>query len=287
MPDYADTLIRVAAVLVVALVLTRAAVWLAARIRSKIDGGEATSTPRAKRAHTLAGIVRMVCVIVIWLVAVFTLLSQAGVAVGPLLAAAGVGGIALGLGAQSLVRDLIAGFFILAEHQFDVGDVIEVAGVSGRVENVGLRTTILRNLDGRRHVVPNGEIRISTNTTKEFSRYMVDLPMPYDEDPERVAAIARAVADRMREEPEYQDLITGPLEVLGVDDFADSAVTLKLYLETPPGHQWAVGREFRRRIKIALEEEGIGIPYPHRTVILRTENGSGEVRIGEPASRSE
>jgi moderate conductance mechanosensitive channel len=276
MPDYADTLIRVGAVLLVALVLTRAAVWLAAMIRSRIDGGEAASTPRAKRAHTLAGIVRVGAVIAIWLLAAFTLLDQMGVRVGPLLAAAGVGGIALGLGAQSLVRDLIAGFFILAEHQFDVGDVIEVAGVAGRVEGVGLRTTTLRNVDGRRHVVPNGEIRISTNMTKEFSRYMVDLPMPYDEDPERVAEIARAVAERMRSEPEYRELITGPVEVLGVDDFADSAVTLKLYLETEPGQQWTVGREYRRRLKLALEEEGIGIPYPHRTVILRSEDGAGE-----------
>jgi small-conductance mechanosensitive channel len=279
MPHYADTLIRVAAVLVVALILTRIAVWVAERIRSRIGDGEppSSSTPRARRAHTLAGIVKIAAVIAIWLLAAFTLLDQLGVHIGPMLAAAGVGGIAIGLGAQSLVRDLIAGFFILAEHQFDVGDVIEVAGVSGRVEHVGLRTTTLRNLDGRRHVVPNGEIRISTNMTKEFSRYMVDLPMPYDEDPERVADIARAVADRMREDPEYADLITGPVEVLGVDAFADSAVTLKLYLETLPGRQWTVGREFRRRIKIALEEEGIGIPYPHRTVILRSENGGGGV----------
>ena len=276
MPDYADTLIRVAAVLLVALLLTRAAVWLAAGVRSRIDGGEAGSTPRAKRAHTLAGIVRVAAVVAIWLLAAFTLLDQLGVQVGPLLAAAGVGGIAIGLGAQSLVRDLIAGFFILAEHQFDVGDVVEVAGVSGRVEAVGLRTTTLRNLDGRRHVVPNGEIRISTNMTKEFSRYMVDLPMPYDEDPERVAGVARAVVERMRADPEYRQLITGPVEVLGVDAFADSAVTLKLYLETEPGRQWTVGREFRRRLKVALEQAGIGIPYPHRTVILRSDDGAGE-----------
>jgi moderate conductance mechanosensitive channel len=273
-----DTLIRVAAVLVVALVFTRGAVWLSRMVRARIDRGDGDATARAKRAHTLAGIVRIGAVVVIWLIAVFTILDQSGVRVGPLLAAAGVGGIALGLGAQSLVKDLIAGFFILAEHQFDVGDVVEVAGVAGRVESVGLRTTTLRNVDGRRHVVPNGEIRISTNMTKDFSRYMVDLPMPYDQDPDRVAAIARKVAERMHAEPEYRELINGPVEVLGVDDFADSAVTLKLYLQTEPGSQWTVGREYRRRLKLALEEEGIGIPYPHRTVILRGEGGEGLLR---------
>jgi small-conductance mechanosensitive channel len=124
--------------------------------------------------------------------------------------------------------------------------------------------------------VPNGEIRVTTSHTKEFSRYLIDLPVPYEQDPDDVARIAREVAERMRAETRFRGVITAPATILGVDDYADSSVNLRMYLQTQPGKQWEVGREFRRRMKIALEDAGIGIPYPHREVIVRTDSSDDE-----------
>jgi small-conductance mechanosensitive channel len=211
-------------------------------------------------------------------------LGAAGVEIGPLIAAAGIGGIAIGFGAQSLVKDFFSGFFMVMERQFDVGDVVEVAGVGGVVESLGLRTTVVRSLDGSRHVVPNGEIRVTTNHTKEFSRYLVDLPVPYEHDTDEVAEIARRVTDEMRIDPRYAGSITAPVNVLGVDDYADSSVNVRMYLQTVPGRHWEIGREFRRRMKGALEDAGIGIPYPHREIIVKSEDGAVPVGSGAGSS---
>jgi small-conductance mechanosensitive channel len=161
------------------------------------------------------------------------------------------------------------------ENHYDVGDVIEVAGVTGKVESVNLRTTNLRQLDGRCHVVPNGEVRVSTNLTKLFSRYMFTVPVAYEEDVDRVIPVLEQVADEMREEDAYREVILGPLQVLGVDDYGESSVDLKVYIETMPGEQWSVGRELRRRMKRTLDEEGIEIPYPHRQILVRHVSETG------------
>jgi small conductance mechanosensitive channel len=276
-PESADQLIRIAAILIGGGLIAWLARWAIGRFERRISMADAQRPDQSlQRARTLSGVLRAVAVIVIWAIAIIMALGTAGVAIGPLIAAAGIGGIAIGFGAQSLVKDFFSGFFMVMERQFDVGDTIEVAGVTGVVETLGLRTTIVRSLDGSRHVVPNGEIRVTTNHTKEFSRYLIDLPVPYEEDPDDVARIAGEVAERMRAETRFRTSITAPATVLGVEAYADSSVHLRMYLQTQPGKQWEVGREFRRRMKIALEEAGIGIPYPHREVIVRTEGGGDE-----------
>lgn len=274
-----ESLVVIGALLVAAIVAT----LLIGRVTRRVERGieEREGAVSVKRAKTLTSVLRVSAVIAVWVVLSLTALAEAGVQVGPLLAAAGLGGIVLGLGAQSLVSDLIAGFFIVAERQYDVGDVVELqpasgGPVTGEVESIALRTTTLRALDATRHVVPNGQIVVSSNQTRDRSRYMVDLPIAYEADPDAAAEIARRVGEQMRIEPRYREAITGPVEVLGVDAFADSAVVVRAYLQTAPGRQWEVGREFRRRVLRELAEAGIEIPFPQRTVIVKTPAGAGD-----------
>jgi small conductance mechanosensitive channel len=276
-------------ILVVALVLSRLVAVLVKRVEKGYYEDDADVAARAsrlqrgliepediergaqrKRALTLSTLLRNVAIAAIWVVAIILALEAAGLPVGPLLAAAGLAGLALSFGAQSLIKDLINGFFILLERQYDVGDTVAFADTSGTVERIELRTTVLRDMDGRRHVVPNGAITVSTNYTHTFSRYTLTVPVPYEEDVDRVVDVATAVAEEMRA-GSYSHLISAPVNVLGVDDYADSAVQVRLYLETLPGRQWEVGREYRRRLKMALDEAGISMPYPRQEVILRHE----------------
>jgi small conductance mechanosensitive channel len=178
-------------------------------------------------------------------------------------------GVALGFGAQTLVKDWIGGFFILLERQFDVGDWVEVANVDGTVEEVNLRSTVLRSLDGARHVVSNGEIQLSSNHTRGYSRYVFELPVPYEADLDTAVQVLRSAGEELRLDPTFRDLITGPIEVLGVDRYGESSVDVKAYIETVPGEHWRVGRELRGRLKLALDAAGIDIPFPHREIIMR------------------
>jgi len=281
-----------AIILAVAFVLTRVVVWFAKRFErgyleqdedeaarvARLQGGlvdheDVARSMRHKRALTMSTLLRGAAIAVIWIVAILLALESAGLPVTPLLAAAGIGGIAIGFGAQSLVKDVISGFFIIFERQFDIGDTVALAEVKGTVERIDLRTTVLRDMEGRRHVVPNGEIRVSTNYTHIFSRYTITLPVPYETDVDQAINIARVVAEEMKT-GSYSKLITEPVNILGVDDYADSAVNVRLYLETLPGRQWEVGREYRHRLMKALDEAGITFPYPHREVILHSSNGA-------------
>ena len=270
MPEYAEVLIRCAAIIAVAAVLSQICLLLVRRFQARVDAtDEGPATGLRRRSRTLSSVLRGVILVVIWTVATITLLDQTGIQVAPILAAAGIAGIALGFGAQSLVKDVVAGFFILLENHYDVGDVIQVAGVSGTVEGVNLRTTVVRGLDGNRHVVPNGEISVSTNFTKVFSRYLFVLPVPYEEDVDRAVAVLEEVAEELRADPAFGGRITAPITVLGVDDYGDSSVDVKCYVQTAPGEQWAVGRELRRRLKMALDQRGMSIPYPRRDIVIR------------------
>ena len=269
MPEYAEILIRCGATVVVAFIVTRICLVLVRRFQAHVDAKDDGKSELQRRSRTLASVLRGVILAVVWTVAAITALDQAGVQVAPILAAAGIAGIALGFGAQSLVKDVLAGFFILMENQYDVGDVIQIAGVSGAVEAVNLRTTVLRSLDGSRHVVPNGEITVSSNMTKVFSRYLFVLPVPYEEDVDRPVAVLEEVAEELRKDPQFGPLMTGSVTVLGVDQYGDSSVDVKCYVETVPGEQWKVGRELRRRLKMALDERGIEIPYPRRELVIR------------------
>ncbi len=193
-------------------------------------------------------------------------LSQFGVNVTPILAGAGIVGLAVGFGAQSLVKDFITGLFLLFEDSVAVGDVVVINGTGGLVEAVTLRTVKMRDLAGNVHVVPNGSIDMITNMTKEYSRYVFEVGIAYREDVDEVTAVLKEIGESIQNDPEYQGDILEPLEILGVDRFDDSAVVIKARITTRPIKQWRVGREFNRRMKKMFDERNIEIPFPHRTV---------------------
>jgi small conductance mechanosensitive channel len=217
-----------------------------------------------KRAYTLTHIVRDVARIMILFVGMTMILSEGGVDLKPLLAAAGLGGLAIGFGAQSLVKDLISGFFILWEDSVRVGDVVEVAGVSGLVEEVELRTIKVRDLSGNLHVVPNGVIDKVKNLTRDYSYYVFDIRVAYRESVDEVMGVLQEIAQDLRRDSRFADDILEPLEMLGVDQFTDSAVMIKCRIKTEPLKQWRVGREMNRRIKNTFGVKGIEIPVPHQ-----------------------
>ncbi len=219
-----------------------------------------------KRAATLGGIFRKTVSVLIWVIALVMALSTAGFNIGPILAGAGVVGLAVGFGAQNLVRDVISGLFMLLENQIRVNDVAIINGTGGLVEEINLRTTVLRSLDGVVHIFPNGTINSLSNMTREYSYYLFDIGVAYKEDTDRVVDVVKQLADEMMEEEGFKADILAPLEVLGVDKFADSAVIIKARIKTVPVRQWAVGREMNRRMKKRFDELGIEIPFPHQTL---------------------
>ncbi len=221
-----------------------------------------------KRTQTLVSIVRYVASLGILLVAAMMVLKEFGVEIGPMLAAAGIVGLAVGFGAQSLVKDVISGFFILLEDQIRVGDVVQIAGKGGLVEKINLKTTILRDLSGNVHYVPNGQIDVVTNMTKEFSRYVFDIGVAYREDVDEVMEVIKEVDEELRNDPAFKDDILEPIEIMGLDQFANSAVIIKARTTTKPIQQWRVGREFNRRLKKKFDEKKIEIPFPHVTLYM-------------------
>lgn len=221
-----------------------------------------------KRADTLKGVVRSVITIALVTIALMMVLGNLGLDIGPILASAGVLGLAIGFGAQQLVRDVINGFFILMDDQIRVGDVVSIAGQSGMVESVNLRLTRLRDLSGNVHYVRNGEITVVTNMTKEYSHYVFDVGVAYRENVDEVIAVLRQIDEEMRLDEEFGKDILEPLEILGLDRFADSAVIIRVRTKTRPGRQWEVGREFNRRMKKRFDELGIEIPFPHVTLYM-------------------
>ncbi len=221
-----------------------------------------------KRAVTLGAIFRKSLTIGIWVLAVVMSLREAGFDIGPILAGAGVVGLAVGFGAQNLVRDVISGLFILMENQVRINDVVAINGVGGLVEEINLRTTVIRATDGAVHVFPNGTIQTLSNMTRDYSYYVFDIGVAYKEDTDRVAQVMKDVAAELMREEEFKPLILSPLEVFGVDRFTDSAVMMQARIKTQPMQQWKVGREMNRRLKKRFDELGIEIPFPQRTVIV-------------------
>jgi small conductance mechanosensitive channel len=197
------------------------------------------------------------------------ILRELGLDITPLIAGAGVAGVALGLGAQTLVRDVIGGFLILLEDQFAVGDTIQVGDIGGAVEKMTLRATFLRDMEGTLHVIPNGEMRIVSNLTKNWSRAMVDLGVAYEEDIGRVVAALGKIGQDIYQDKELAPLLLEEPTVTGVEALGDWAVTVRIMVKTKPGKQWDVARELRRRVKESFEREGIEMPYPRREVLMR------------------
>jgi small conductance mechanosensitive channel len=219
-----------------------------------------------KRAETLAKLVRQAAVIVVWVMMILMILREVGVEIAPILASAGIVGLAVGFGAQNLVRDLITGFFMILENQVRVGDVAIVNGTGGLVEKINLRTIVLRDLSGVVHVFPNGTINTLANVTREWSAYVFTVGVAYKEDTDHVVDVIRRVGRELRQDEELGPFMLEDIEIFGVDAFAESAVEIKGRIKTVPIKQWDVGREFLRRVKKAFDREGIEIPFPHRSL---------------------
>lgn len=231
--------------------------------KNKTDDGEIQ-----KRSDTLKSVFKNLLTVTILAVALMMILDQLGVEIGPILAAAGVLGIAVGFGAQQLVRDVIQGFFILLDDQIRVGDVVSIADKGGLVESVNLRMVTLRDLAGNVHFIRNGEIAVVTNMTKEYSRYVFDIGVAYRENVDEVIEVIKQVDAELRADEVFKQDILEPIEILGLDQFADSAIIIKARTKTVPIRQWAVGREFNRRLKKKFDELNIEIPFPHTTLYL-------------------
>jgi len=223
---------------------------------------------RAKRARTLGTVLTNITTAVVLIVATLMILNEFGVNTSAAVTGAGVVGVALGFGAQTLVRDLIGGFFLILENQVRVGDVVAINGIGGLVEAINLRTTILRDEEGTVHVIPNGAINTLANRSMHFSFYVVNLPLAYGVDTDTVSAILREVGEELQHDDAYMPFILEPLEVIGVDAFEETAVRLKARIKTAPLKQWFVGRELRRRLKKKLEQRGVELWSPQKTVAV-------------------
>ena len=222
-----------------------------------------------QRIHTLVAVLQGSgrFVLVVW--ALFTILPEAGVNVTPILASVGIAGIAVGFGAQSLVKDVISGLFILIENQYSKGDVVRVADISGLVEEVGLRRTVVRDLDGIVHHVPNSAISVASNYTQEWSRVNMNVSVAYGEDLDKVFEVINRVGRELAGDAEFGPLILKAPQVLRVDGFEDSGIAIKILGDTEPIRQWDVMGEMRKRLKKAFDEEGIEIPFPHMVLVTR------------------
>jgi small-conductance mechanosensitive channel len=225
-----------------------------------------TKTEVKKRSDTLAKVLVSTSQVFIVFIAVFMILSELEIDIAPILAGAGVIGIAIGFGAQGLIRDLVAGFFIIIENQFRVGDVVKIADVGGIVESINLRRTVLRDLDGVVHVVPNGEIRVANNLTKELSRINFNVSVGYGEDLDHVIKVINRVGQKLAEDPEWKDVVLSAPQVLRVDNFGDSGIDIRIAGDTQPMRQWDVAGQLRLRLKREFDKEGIEIPWPHTKV---------------------
>lgn len=221
---------------------------------------------RIKRLDTLERVFRYVATVVISLIGTMLVLSELGISIAPILATAGVLGIAVGFGAQSLVKDYFTGLFLLLEDQVRVGDVVEVAGKSGLVEEITLRYIRLRDYEGSVHTIPNGIVDTVTNRSRGFAYAVIDIGIAYREDVDEVYELMRGVAAAMRADPELGQKIVEDLEIAGVDQWADSAVMIRCRFRVKPLEQWGVRRAFLYRLKQAFDAAGIEIPYPHLTL---------------------
>ena len=280
--------LRIFLILILTLVAIKAIQILMDRLFGRLFKNFKSDIEIQKRSDTLKSVARNLLSITIIVVSLLMVLKEIGVEIGPILAAAGVVGIAVGFGAQELFKDLINGFFILLDDQIRVGDVVQIADKGGLVERVDLRMIILRDLAGNVHFVRNGQISVVTNMTKEYSRYVFDIGVAYRENVDEVIEVAKQVDAELREDPNFKNDILEPLEILGLDKFSDSAIVIKARTKTIPIRQWAVGREFNRRLKKRFDELDIEIPFPHVTLYAgQNKDGSAPpLNIASPSNKN-
>jgi moderate conductance mechanosensitive channel len=244
-----------------------------AKIISKAEmrKGAIIESETVLRLKTIGKLLNWLGGIIIFLVVIYLILDNFGMNVNPLIAGAGVMGLAFGFGGQYLIRDLINGLFIILEGQYHVNDVIKIGEIGGLVEDINLRVTILRDLEGRVIFIPNGEIKTVINFTRDYSQALFDIGVAYKENVDQVMDVIKQIAADMRQDPYFGRLILQNIEMFGVDKFSDSAVIIKFRIMTLPIKQWEVSREFKRRLKNRFDEMGIEIPFPHHTLYWGTD----------------
>ena len=236
------------------------------QLRLKAKYEKKAKLEESKRVNTLIGIVKGILNIALAAIFVLIFLEELGIDIAPLLAGAGIIGLAVGFGAQELVRDFISGFFMLLENQLRVGDIVKINDTRGVVEGIELRTITLRDVSGTVHIFQNGKINSLSNMTKEWSGAVFDIGVAYKENTDHVISVMKEVAEDLRGSDDFKDLMLEPMEVFGLDNFGDSAIVIKARIKAVPGKQWFVGREYRKRLKAAFDKVGIEIPFPHRTI---------------------
>jgi len=275
--------------IILILILTWMALAIIKKILAKLENrllkksresGEPPSES-SKRVETLIRLIRQAVRIAIWLMVLLIILKEIGVDIGPILASAGILGLAIGFGAQNLVRDCISGFFFILENQVRVGDVAIVNGTGGLVEQINFRTIVLRDLSGVVHVFPNGTVTTLSNMTNDWSAYVFEIGVAYKENTDRVIEIMKQVGAELKEDPINGNLMLDVPEIFGVDKFDDSAVIIKGRIKTKPIRQWQVGREYLRRIKLAFDNADIEIPFPHQTLYFGEDSKPIDVALME------
>ena len=290
LPDSVLTLLSVALIAVVALAaffLLRTAVEVGVRglLERRAAESDAEAVPPVeleRRVKTIARLLVRVAGVTLLVIAVLMALGQLDIDVGPAVAGLGVVGIAVGFGAQTLIKDWLAGIFIVLENQYSEGDVVRIAGVDGVVESFGLRRTTLRDLDGTVHNVPNGQITVASNLTRLWARVNLDISVAYDTDIDRATSLINGVGAELLEDPEWGPRMLEAPTVVRVNALADSAVTLKVLGQVRAAEQWSVAGELRKRILAAFGREGVEIPFPHQVIVNRGDAG----REASPSTRA-
>ncbi len=260
--------VKIVVILVVGWLLTRVLRSVIKRIqRTADDHDPRTRSEAEKRAQTIGRVLRQASSALVWSVTIMLVLGEFGIDLKPILTGAGILGLAVGFGAQTMVKDIITGFFILFENQIRVEDTITAAGCTGVVEAVTLRTTVLRDFDGTTHIIPNSAITVVSNATRDWSRAMLDVGVAYKEDTDRCETVLREVGGALEKDPVFARMLKGPFEYPGVVKLGESAVVLRALVKTQPQDGPTVLRELRRRVKKAFDQAGIEIPFPHVKVV--------------------
>lgn len=276
-PWWEKTAAKVGPILLLAFIFIRLLKFGTGRLVKLSKSQELVSGRRAQQLRTVAGVLNSVGILIVVFIALMQILQSFDIDIKPLLASAGVVGLAIGFGAQTLVKDMINGFFILVENQYNVGDVIQVAGVGGVVEDMTLRRTVLRDADGTLHVVPNSEIKIVSNKTRDWARVVLHVAAAYDENSDRIIQLLRDVANDLRNDPNFAGMIVAEPEVPGIERVAGGEVDYLLLVKTLPGAaQYAVSRELRRRIKETFEKNNIKPAGPARVYVFNPDQRTTE-----------
>jgi small conductance mechanosensitive channel len=259
--------IKIILVVVITLILIKVIKVASSRLSSMFLK-KRTDEESEKRAKTLASVIQNFLIILTLVVAAITIIGQLGIEIAPLLATAGIAGVAIGFAGQSLIKDIINGFFLLLWDQIRVGDYVQLSDRRGLVEMINLKMTIIRDFNGNVHYIPNGGIDVVTNMTKDYSRYLFEIGVAYREDVDKVIDVIKEVDNELRKDPDFKEDILEPIEIFGLDEFADSALVIKARTKTKPLKQWRIKREFNKRLKKKFDQLDIEIPFPHRTLYI-------------------